>query len=297
MPFSTRSQVEPNADRWERRVNDGNLNCELAQDLLVSRAEGSDLGRVGRQDAQDPVANPHWHAEHCADLDAAAGGEESGCASLIGVCVGKFNEVAGSYHPVAETLVRPESLHIGDILLAEARSEDQPQVVVCRLSHQRVCQLVVGIHAFEKADPTLCFRYFDQDHCSRFIEHLVNEAIPSYVLALLRDQPADSSQVQAEQVISPVDEALERPYVDRERLGIYGSSYGGYMTAWAITQTRRFKAAVSRAPIFDLESFYGTSDIGYTWSTRQFGGPPHERRDWYAARSPSTFAQSCSSAA
>jgi dipeptidyl aminopeptidase/acylaminoacyl peptidase len=91
-------------------------------------------------------------------------------------------------------------------------------------------------------------------------------------------------------LMAVVDAALERPYVDRERLGIYGSSYGGYMTAWAITQTRRFKAAVSRAPVFDLESFYGTSDIGYTWSTRQFGGPPHERRDWYAARSPSTFA-------
>jgi dipeptidyl aminopeptidase/acylaminoacyl peptidase len=87
-----------------------------------------------------------------------------------------------------------------------------------------------------------------------------------------------------------LDAATERPYVDCERLGMYGSSYGGYMVAWAIGQTDRFKAAVSRAPVFDLESMYGTSDIGHSWSEAQYGGPPHERPDWYAAHSPSTFA-------
>jgi dipeptidyl aminopeptidase/acylaminoacyl peptidase len=56
-------------------------------------------------------------------------------------------------------------------------------------------------------------------------------------------------------LMAVVDAALERPYVDRERLGIYGSSYGGYMTAWAITQTRRFKAAVSRAPVSTWSRF------------------------------------------
>lgn len=86
------------------------------------------------------------------------------------------------------------------------------------------------------------------------------------------------------------DDVVQRPYVDAARQGIYGSSYGGYMTAWAITQTDRFKAAVSRAPIFNLQSFYGTSDIGYTWSSSQFGGAPHEASDFYATRSPSTFA-------
>ena len=87
-----------------------------------------------------------------------------------------------------------------------------------------------------------------------------------------------------------VDALLERPYADAEQLGIYGSSYGGYMVAWTIGQTDRLKAAVSRAPVFDLESFYGTSDIGYSWSDSQFGGPPHENAAWYAAHSPSTFA-------
>src|SRR5262249_15915684 len=91
-------------------------------------------------------------------------------------------------------------------------------------------------------------------------------------------------------LMAALDEVVQRPYVDASRQGIYGSSYGGYMTAWAITQPDRFKAAVSRAPIFNLESFYGTSDIGYTWSRTQFGGAPHEASDFYAARSPLTFA-------
>jgi dipeptidyl aminopeptidase/acylaminoacyl peptidase len=86
-----------------------------------------------------------------------------------------------------------------------------------------------------------------------------------------------------------VDKALEQPYVDKEKLGIFGYSYGGFMTSWAIGQTDRFKAAVCGAPCFDLESFYGTSDIGHTFGKTQFGAAPHEDREWYAAHSPSTF--------
>ena len=81
-----------------------------------------------------------------------------------------------------------------------------------------------------------------------------------------------------------------RPYVDPARLGIYGFSYGGYMTAWAIGQTDRFAAAVCGAPVFDLESFYGTSDVGHIFGANEFGAAPHEAPAWYAAHSPSTFA-------
>lgn len=91
-------------------------------------------------------------------------------------------------------------------------------------------------------------------------------------------------------LMAVVDEAIQRPYVDAERLGIYGYSYGGYMTAWTIGQTNRFKAAVCGAPVFDMVSFYGTSDIGHVFGEYEFGGPPHERKDWYDLRSPSTYA-------
>jgi dipeptidyl aminopeptidase/acylaminoacyl peptidase len=91
-------------------------------------------------------------------------------------------------------------------------------------------------------------------------------------------------------LMAVVDAVVQRPYVDPARLGIYGYSYGGYMTAWTIGRTDRFQAAVCGAPCFDLESMYGTSDIGHVFCALEYGGAPHEERAWYAAHSPSTFA-------
>ena len=86
-----------------------------------------------------------------------------------------------------------------------------------------------------------------------------------------------------------MDDVESRPYVDSDRTGIYGYSYGGYMTSWAIGQTDRFKAAVCGAPVFDLLSFYGTSDIGHTFGETQWGGTPQEVGEWMLERSPSTY--------
>jgi dipeptidyl aminopeptidase/acylaminoacyl peptidase len=47
--------------------------------------------------------------------------------------------------------------------------------------------------------------------------------------------------------------------IDRSRLFVTGASYGGFMTNWVITQTNRFRAAVSVASVSDLISFYATS--------------------------------------
>jgi dipeptidyl aminopeptidase/acylaminoacyl peptidase len=91
-------------------------------------------------------------------------------------------------------------------------------------------------------------------------------------------------------LMAVVDAALERPYVDANRTGIWGYSYGGFMTAWTIGHTQRFKAAVCGAPCFDLESMYGTSDISHAWGPIQWGGKPHEASEAFVAHSPSTFA-------
>ncbi|MFL5758740.1 MAG: alpha/beta fold hydrolase [Thermomicrobiales bacterium] len=87
-----------------------------------------------------------------------------------------------------------------------------------------------------------------------------------------------------------LDEAATRPFVDAERMGIYGYSYGGFMTAWTIGNSQRFKAAVCGAPVFNLASFYGTSDIGHIFGPLQCGGTPQEQEAYYKAHSPSTYA-------
>jgi len=89
-------------------------------------------------------------------------------------------------------------------------------------------------------------------------------------------------------VQAALDAVLQRPYADAERTGIMGYSYGGFMTSWALGHTDRFRAAVCGAPVFDLESFYGTSDIGHVWGAYQWGGELPGHRDWLVEHSPST---------
>lgn len=71
-------------------------------------------------------------------------------------------------------------------------------------------------------------------------------------------------------LMNAVDFALEKfPFVDRERLGVTGGSYGGFMTNWIVGHTDRFKAAVTQRSISNWISFYGVSDIGYYFTEWQ----------------------------
>ena len=88
-------------------------------------------------------------------------------------------------------------------------------------------------------------------------------------------------------LMAVLDSVCERPYVDRTRLGISGYSYGGYMSAWAATQTDRFRAAVAGAPVTNLVSCYGTDDLS-PWLEDELGGTPWAEAEHYAARSPIT---------
>jgi len=76
-----------------------------------------------------------------------------------------------------------------------------------------------------------------------------------------------------------VDEALRtRSWIDPDRLGVTGGSYGGFMTNWIITQTTRFKAAVSQASVSNLISFYATS-LYQDLIQAEFGGFPWDDYD------------------
>ena len=90
-------------------------------------------------------------------------------------------------------------------------------------------------------------------------------------------------------VMLGLDAALARaPWADPERLGVLGGSYGGYLTNWIVTQTPRFKAAVTMRSICNMVSKWGTSDIGYHGNDLQWGGPPWENFQFYVDRSPLT---------
>ncbi len=64
-------------------------------------------------------------------------------------------------------------------------------------------------------------------------------------------------------IMTGVDYLIQRGTVDPEHLALFGWSYGGYMTAWTVTQSKRFRAAVEGSGLTDFVSFTNTTDIPY----------------------------------
>jgi dipeptidyl aminopeptidase/acylaminoacyl peptidase len=85
-------------------------------------------------------------------------------------------------------------------------------------------------------------------------------------------------------VMAGVDDLVAKGFADPVRIGIGGWSYGGYMSEWAVTQTDRFKAAVSGAGMADLISEYGT-EAGPAYD-EWFFGTPYEHPERFLNSSP-----------
>ncbi len=88
-------------------------------------------------------------------------------------------------------------------------------------------------------------------------------------------------------LMAGVDAALTRGGLDPDRLAVFGASYGGYMTNWIVTQTDRFRAAVTVNSVTNLLSSFGVGDIDSVWAEGDYGWP-WEREEWYLERSPLT---------
>jgi dipeptidyl aminopeptidase/acylaminoacyl peptidase len=91
-------------------------------------------------------------------------------------------------------------------------------------------------------------------------------------------------------LIAGIDHVLTTEPVDGTRLGIGGLSYGGYMTNWAITQTNRFKAAVSRNGISSLFSAGLLSDGTIGFDLVMSGTGSESGQSFQQSRSALTFA-------
>jgi dipeptidyl aminopeptidase/acylaminoacyl peptidase len=85
-----------------------------------------------------------------------------------------------------------------------------------------------------------------------------------------------------------LDNLIAKSIADPDKLGQAGWSYGGYMTAWTLTQTNRFKAVMVGAGLTNMFSMYSTNDLqrvleGY------FGGQPWDDVEAYRRASAMTF--------
>ena len=91
-------------------------------------------------------------------------------------------------------------------------------------------------------------------------------------------------------VMNGLDAALKKyPWIDQDRMGVTGGSYGGFMTNWIVGHTNRFKAAVTLRSVVNFISDDGTRDGAYGHSA-DFGGDIFQKFDLYWDRSPLKYA-------
>lgn len=90
---------------------------------------------------------------------------------------------------------------------------------------------------------------------------------------------ADWGNKDFEDVIAGVDYAIDKGYADPEKLGVGGWSYGGILTNYVITKSKRFKGAISGASAFHYISNYG-HDQYQNWYEEELGLPWENREIW-----------------
>jgi dipeptidyl aminopeptidase/acylaminoacyl peptidase len=85
-----------------------------------------------------------------------------------------------------------------------------------------------------------------------------------------------------------LDQLIAKGVADPDKLGQAGWSYGGYMTAWTLTQTNRFKAVMVGAGLTNMFSMYSTNDLQRILEA-YFGGQPWNDFEAYRRASAMTF--------
>jgi dipeptidyl aminopeptidase/acylaminoacyl peptidase len=91
-------------------------------------------------------------------------------------------------------------------------------------------------------------------------------------------------------ILAGVDKLVADGVADKDRLFVYGTSYGGFMTTWLVGQTHRFRAAVAQNAVTDLNMMWALSDL-QSWTEWEFGGTPWEAPEKYRKYSPLTYAE------
>jgi dipeptidyl aminopeptidase/acylaminoacyl peptidase len=93
-------------------------------------------------------------------------------------------------------------------------------------------------------------------------------------------------------ILAGIDSLVAAGVVDGERVGIMGGSYGGFMAAWAVTQSDRFACSIPLAAVTDWRSFHHTTNIG-RFDELFLDADPFEVGGEYDARSPVVQAKHC----
>jgi len=87
-------------------------------------------------------------------------------------------------------------------------------------------------------------------------------------------------------IMAWTDYVANQPYIDPQKMGVTGGSYGGYMTVWIIGHTQRYRAAVTQRCVSNLTSMWGSSDFNWLFQEELGNKPPFEDLQKFWDHSP-----------
>jgi dipeptidyl aminopeptidase/acylaminoacyl peptidase len=232
-----------------------------------------------------------------------------------------FDAVGGTVVHATSSPTAPSEIFVGDEQLTEvskafseqAPSQPSERFVAVSADGEEVEAWLVRPHGFQEGEryPLLLNIHggpFTQ-YGNRFFDEFQAYARAGYVVVYSNPRGSSGySEAWGRAIRGPVgggdgwgtldyqdlmavtDAALEQfDFIDSERLGVMGGSYGGYMTSWIVSHTKRFKAACSERAVNNMLSEFGSSDFG--WFHRAYTGVwPFEDVEPYLAQSPTTYA-------
>lgn len=117
--------------------------------------------------------------------------------------------------------------------------------------------------------------------------------LPSFGTEWNRQISGDWGGQAMQDLLSAIDDVSKESYVDKDKLGAVGASFGGYSVYWlAGNHQKRFKTFISHCGVFNLESMYGTTEELF-FTDFDMGGPYWENRDniSYTKFSPHLYVQ------
>jgi dipeptidyl aminopeptidase/acylaminoacyl peptidase len=138
--------------------------------------------------------------------------------------------------------------------------------------------MIVNIHGGPHGQNGPAFNFKDQIYAAHgfAVLHVNYRGSTGYGQAFADAVFGDQNGNEAQDVLYGVSAALRRYiWIDRDRLGIEGVSYGGQLTDWLITQTRMFRAAIPIAGISNLIS-YNYMTYYNQYEQMEFGQLPHQ---------------------
>jgi dipeptidyl aminopeptidase/acylaminoacyl peptidase len=138
--------------------------------------------------------------------------------------------------------------------------------------------LIVNIHGGPHGQQGPAFSFKDQVYASHgWATLMVNyRGSTGYGQAFTDAVFGDQNGNEAQDVLYAVSAAMRRYlWIDRDRMGIEGTSYGGQLTEWLITQTNQFKAAIPTAGIVNLIS-YNYMTYYNQYEQMEWGAFPHQ---------------------